>query len=79
MKEVKLYTRALCGWRIEAKNYLDAQGVHFKEVDVDRDSAAYEEMQRVSGQRCVPTLVFDGRLLADFDVEQLKEFLSEKG
>ena len=77
MKEVKLYTRALCGWCIEAKEYLRAHGIHFEEIDVGKDPVAHEEMQRVSGQHYVPTLVVDGRVLADFDVTQLEKFLAK--
>lgn len=74
MQQIKLYTRALCGWCIEAKKYLHEHGIVFEEVDVS-DPAAYEEMQRISGQRYVPTIVVDGRVLADFDVNQLEQFL----
>jgi glutaredoxin len=76
MRQIKLYTRALCGWCIEAKDYLNNHGFVFEEVDVS-DPAAYEEMQRLSGQRYVPTIVVDGRVLANFDVKQLERFLAE--
>jgi glutaredoxin-like YruB-family protein len=76
MKEVKLYTRALCGWCIEAKNYLHTHGIRFEEIDVGKDPVAHEEMQRISGQHYVPTLVVDGRVLADFDVGKLERFLA---
>jgi glutaredoxin len=76
MKDVKLYTRAFCGWCIEAKGYLRAQGIRFEEIDVSQNPAAHEEMQRLSDQHYVPTLVVDGRVLADFDVHQLKQFLA---
>lgn len=76
MPQIKLYTRALCGWCIEAKDYLHQHGIAFEEVDVSNPSA-YEEMQRLSGQRYVPTIVVNGRVLADFDVEQLEKFLRD--
>jgi glutaredoxin 3 len=75
MNQIKLYTRALCGWCQDAKAYLQEHGIAFEEVDVS-DPAAYAEMQRISGQRYVPTLVVNGRVLADFDVEQLAQFLT---
>ena len=77
MSKIKLYTRELCGWCIEAKDYLRAQGLAFEEIDVS-DPAAYAEMQRISGQRYVPTLVVDDQhVLANFDVGQLQEFLGQ--
>ncbi len=55
MREVRLYTRQWCGWCVEAKEYLKAHDIPFQEIDVGRDPAANEEMQRLSGQRYVPT------------------------
>ncbi len=60
---------------MEAKEFLQSHGIPFEEVDVSRDPAANEEMQRLSGQRYVPTIVVDGHVLANFDVGQLQEFL----
>jgi len=75
MEPVKLYTRALCGWCQEAKAYLRGHDMGYEEIDVS-DPVAYEEMQRLSGQRYVPTIVVDGKVLADFDVSQLEQFLT---
>ena len=72
-----LYSRHLCWWCEEAKRILNEHGIPFTEVDVSSDKAAFEEMAQVSGQRYVPTLVMNGRVLADFDTEQLSEFLKK--
>jgi glutaredoxin-like YruB-family protein len=77
MRDVKLYTRKWCGWCLNAKEYLKEHGISFQEIDVGRDPAADEEMQRLSGQRYVPTIVVDGRVLANFDTAQLEEFLAK--
>ncbi len=74
-----LYTRWLCSWCQDAKHYLQMRGIAFEEVDVGRDRAADEEMKRLSGQRYVPVFVMDGRVLANFAVEDLEKFLSETG
>ncbi len=76
MQDVKLYTRQLCGWCVDAKGYLKEHGIPFQEIDVGRDPAANEEMVRLSGQRYVPTIIVDGQVLANFDTGQLKEFLA---
>jgi len=75
--KIKLYTRRWCGWCQEAKAYLRQHGLAFEEVHVGDNPAAYEEMQKLSGQRFVPTIVVDGHVLADFDVNQLKTFLAK--
>ncbi|MGO8913380.1 MAG: glutaredoxin family protein [Bradyrhizobium sp.] len=77
MGDVKLYTRQWCGWCLDAKEYLKAHDIAFQEIDVGRDPAADEEMQRLSGQRYVPTIVIDGHVLANFDTKQLEGFLAK--
>jgi len=76
MKQIKLYTRQYCCWCNDAKDYLRAHGIPFEEVDVGHDPAANEELQRISGQRYVPTIIVDGKVLANFDVRQLEAFLN---
>lgn len=76
MKQIKLYTRDLCSWCQDAKEYLHEHGIPFEEIDVGRNPAAYGEMQKLSGQCYVPTIVVDGKLMANFDVKQLERFLA---
>ncbi len=75
--KIKLYSRPLCGWCQEAKAYLRQHELAYEDVDVGADPAAYEEMQKLSGQRFVPTIVVDGQILADFDAKQLEAFLAK--
>jgi len=75
--KVTLYSRPWCGWCLDAKDYLKGRDIAFEEVDVGKDAVADAEMQRLSGQHYVPTIVVDGQVLANFDVEQLKEFLAK--
>ncbi|HUK82102.1 MAG TPA: glutaredoxin domain-containing protein [Verrucomicrobiae bacterium] len=77
MKQITLYTRDWCGWCLDAKEYLEQRGIPFVEVNVGRDAVANEEMQRLSGQRFVPTIILDGHVLANFDVGQLERFLAK--
>lgn len=74
---IKLYSKPLCGWCQEAKAYLKQRGLPFEDIDVGKDPTAYAEMQRLSGQTYVPTIVVDGKVLADFDVTQLEAFLAK--
>ncbi len=77
--ELTLYSRPMCSWCIDAKDYLAERGYQFTEIDVGRDRDAYEEMAELSDQSCVPTLVAGDEVLANFDTDQLKKFLSEHG
>ena len=75
MKSIKLYSKPLCGWCQDAKAYLKAHNIPFEDIDVGVNAAAYAEMQKLSGQTYVPTIVVDGKVLADFDVAALEKFL----
>jgi len=79
MTSVKLYSKQLCGWCQDAKAYLKQHNIPFEAIDVGTDAVAYAEMQRLSGQTYVPTIVVDGKVLADFDVAQLEKFLVQFG
>jgi glutaredoxin 3 len=75
--ELKLYSREWCSWCIDAKEYLSERGYKFIEIDVGRNRSAYEEMKELSEQTYVPTFVAGDKVLANFDVNQLKRFLNE--
>jgi glutaredoxin 3 len=75
--ELKLYSRKLCSWCIDAKDYLSEKGYRFQEIDVGKDQQAYEEMKELSAQPCVPTFVAGDKVLANFDTNQLEKFLNE--
>ena len=74
-----LYVKTRCPWCVEAVEYLDAKGYHYKQVDVLKDPEAFERMKELSGQRLTPTLVIEegDLLLADFDTGQLEKFLRQ--
>ena len=75
--ELKLYSREWCSWCIDAKEYLEARGYKFVEIDVGEDRQAYEEMKELSEQTYVPTFVAGDFVLANFDTDQLERFLRE--
>ena len=75
--DLTLYSRTMCSWCIDAKDFLQARGYTFTEVDVGRNRAAYEEMKELSDQSYVPTLVAGEEVLANFDVDQLVKFLDQ--
>ena len=77
LMELKLYSREWCSWCIDAKEYLSARGYKFTYIDVGQDRQAYEEMKQLSDQTYVPTFVAGGKVLANFDTDQLEKFLSE--
>jgi glutaredoxin len=77
--ELTLYSRAMCSWCVDAKDYLAERGYQFTEIDVGRDRDAYDVMAELSDQTYVPTLVAGDEVLANFDTDQLEKFLNEHG
>jgi len=75
--DLTLYSRAMCSWCIDAKDFLQSHGYKFTEIDVGRNRAAYEEMKEISEQSYVPTLVAGEEVLVNFDVGQLQKFLDK--
>ena len=74
---LKLYVKTWCPWCVRAKAFLDAEGYHYEEIDVEADRDDYAEMIRLSGQRLTPTLVVGDKVLPDFGPEELRDFLAQ--
>ncbi|MGA3264554.1 MAG: glutaredoxin family protein [Terracidiphilus sp.] len=58
--KVQMYTASWCGDCRAARKFLDAHGIEYTEIDVDRDAAASDEVVRRVGKRAIPQLVIDG-------------------
>jgi glutaredoxin len=70
-----LYIKQGCPWCIEAEEELDRLGVKYELREVRSHPAYFEEMKKLSGQTKAPVLQMDGRVLADFGIEQLPGFI----
>ncbi|MFL6514371.1 MAG: glutaredoxin family protein [Chthoniobacterales bacterium] len=68
-----------CPYCREAMDYLDEQKVAYQKTDVVGNAAAMEELKTASGQTKTPTLVCDGKVLANFGIPELEGFLKEQG
>ena len=59
MAQVTMYSTTWCGYCRRLKIQLDAAGVAYDEVNIERDPAAAEFVERVNGgNRTVPTVRF---------------------
>lgn len=57
---VEVYTAAWCRDCRAAKQFLEAHGIAYTEVNVDTDPAASAEVMRRVGKRAIPQMVIDG-------------------
>ena len=75
MNNPKLYIKQGCPYCAAAMEYLDQQKISYETVEVRSNPDAMKKLQELSGQQKTPTLDWNGDVLADFGVDQLKEFL----
>ncbi len=75
----RVFIKPGCPWCHEVIDYLTREKYSFELVDVIADSAAFEEMRRLSGQSSAPTMTAGETMLADFGVDELIPFLEEQG
>ncbi len=73
-----LYVKSGCPYCTDAVKFLGEHGVGFRQVNVSDDKAAFDEMQKKSGQTKAPTLDWNGKILADFGIEELVPFLQSR-
>ena len=58
--------------------YLDQQKIEYRIAEVRSKPEMMKKLQEISGQKKTPTLDWNGEVLADFGVDQLKEFLRSR-
>lgn len=64
--EIEVYTTAWCGYCDRAKALLEARGLPYEEVRVDRDPAFRERLLDLTGRWTVPQILIDGRPIGGF-------------
>ena len=74
-KMVKLYTTSTCPWCIKTKEFLKANNIIYKEVNIGMDEKARNEMFDKSGQFGVPVTDVEGTIIVGYDRESLKKAL----
>ncbi|PIR97502.1 MAG: NrdH-redoxin [Candidatus Doudnabacteria bacterium CG10_big_fil_rev_8_21_14_0_10_41_10] len=75
MKNVTIYTTSTCGYCKMAKSFFKDKNVNYKEVNVEADPAAAQDMIKKSGQMGVPVIDIDGQIVVGFDRGVLSELL----
>ena len=75
--KIRLIIKPYCPWCHKAMRWLDEHGVKYETLDVISGRAAFDEMEKLSGQTLAPVIDVDGKILADFGPEQLAIFLEQ--
>ena len=75
---VTVYSAVWCPWCKKVKEWLTENKVSFKEIDVEKDPKAAEDMVKRSGQTGIPVIEVNGEIIVGFDQEKLKTALKMK-
>ena len=75
---ITVYSTPSCPWCHKTKDFLKANNVEFKDVDVSKDHEAAEQMIEKTGQMGVPVTDIDGKIIIGFDQAAIKEALHLK-
>lgn len=79
MPNVTVYSTTVCPWCHKAKDFLKAHKIPFRDVNVQEDQKAAQEMVKKSGQMGVPVIDIDGQIIVGFNRQALERALKIKG
>lgn len=75
-KTLIIYCRAWCPDCRRAKAWLEAEGIPYKEIDVDEDSSGRQRAEALNeGRLHTPTFERGEEVCVDFKPDRLKELL----
>lgn len=75
MAKITIYTTPTCPWCTKLKDWLEEEGIDYKEVDVSQDAEAVKEMMAKTGQRVVPLSTIGDETIVGFDPDKIKDLL----
>ncbi|CAM3428752.1 glutaredoxin family protein [Cytobacillus oceanisediminis] len=67
MNDITVYTTNTCPYCTMVKNFLDQQGLSYKEVNVQQDQRAAQKLVETTGQMGVPQINVNGKWVLGFD------------
>lgn len=67
MNEITVYTTNTCPYCTMVKNFLDQQGLEYKEVNVQNDQREAQKLVETTGQMGVPQINVNGKWVIGFD------------
>ena len=65
--KIELYTATWCLACQEAKEFLDAEGIRYQRVEIDKDPQAAARLEAATGKQGIPTLVVDGEWVQAYE------------
>ncbi|PLT27610.1 glutaredoxin family protein [Peribacillus deserti] len=75
--EITVYTTNTCPYCIQAKNFLNEQGLDFTEINVQQDKEAAQRLVDETGQMGVPQIKVNGNWILGFDPQAIMTFVQQ--
>ena len=72
---VKVYSTSWCPGCVKLKKYLDMNDIEYATVNVADTQEERLEVIKVSGQKTVPVLDFNGEIIVGFDKKKIDELI----
>lgn len=70
MKKIQVYTKNMCGYCTQAKNYLTNKGIEFETINIEENPEAREFVIN-EGHKTMPQVYIDGNSIGGY--QQLVE------
>ncbi len=75
MNEITLYTSSTCPYCVMARNFLQSQGLEFKEINIENDPLAAQELVKATGQFGVPQINVNGKWIVGFNPGAILQYV----
>lgn len=66
MSDIQVYTWSNCPYCVRAKDLLSRKGAKFEEINLDGRDDELLKLRERTGQRTVPQIFIDGKLIGGF-------------
>ena len=77
MPKPKLFVKEGCPWCVEALAYFESKSLMMEIIDVRKDPSKMNDLLAASGQSKTPTLQNGDFVVADFDIGEFEQAMSE--
>jgi glutaredoxin-like YruB-family protein len=74
-REVVVYTTSWCGWCRKTLAFLDENGIHYENRDIETDDDWRQELLEKTGGTSIPVIEIDGQLVRGFDPQRMRQLL----
>jgi len=72
-----IYSKTVCPYCVNAKNYLKSKNIPFREINIEQDAEAREFIQQ-QGLRTVPQIFMDGKIFVEGGWSGLSKMTAEE-